>query len=809
MLIKWIRLHNIRSYTDAEVVFPNGSTLLSGDIGCGKSTILLSVEFALFGFIKGEVSGSTLLRKGETSGYVELCFNIENDEIVIKRILKKKKDGISQESGYIILNELKKDSAPVELTAKVVEKLNYPAEIISKKNMIYRYTVYTPQEEMKRIIFESSEERLNTLRKVFGVDKYKLIRENSSLVIKKLKEQCKEIEGFVSDLDLKLKFKMDMEKKKENLVKEMTPLKANLENKKKETIESENAYREKKKQYESYIRLRESFANKDSELKTLERQNADNEKLTAKLKTEIEGMKIEKADLSERDKLEKDIAEQERNIATLGEKKTNGRARLSQIKKKVSDLTTTISKNKDASSEKNALGARITGLKLEIERKESLREMLEENTKQIISIEKKIAEISVNIERSKGIINKMQKLDDCPLCLQKVNHDHKQKITSKEAEEILVNEAVLKDAVEQKAKINSEVAAAKLRIKEIEEKELRLRKFELRMNEIESIGREIASKEKELSEMHIEEEETEKELKALEGINTAELEKKLNDAKLKKKTIDNALTMQKIKEEKENSLKIISVKINSSNSRISEINIEMKSIRMEMDKLSGIDKAISEIERLVSIKKEESKLIELEIAVKNTELNSIIEELKRTSSEIKEKEERKKVLIRKNQLIEWINKSFINMIAVIEKNILGSLYQEFNALFQEWFDVLIEDELISARLDENFTPVVQQNGYETELENMSGGEKTALALAYRLALNKVINEITTEIKTRDLIILDEPTDGFSEQQLDKIRDVLERLDMKQVIIVSHESKIESFVDNVIKITKEEHVSKIA
>ena len=64
------------------------------------------------------------------------------------------------------------------------------------------------------------------------------------------------------------------------------------------------------------------------------------------------------------------------------------------------------------------------------------------------------------------------------------------------------------------------------------------------------------------------------------------------------------------------------------------------------------------------------------------------------------------------------------------------------------------------------------------------------------------------IKTKDIIILDEPTDGFSTEQLDQVRIVLEQLSIKQVIIVSHESKIESFVDNVIRITKDEHVSEI-
>ncbi|MBW3011838.1 hypothetical protein KY311_01505, partial [Candidatus Woesearchaeota archaeon] len=65
------------------------------------------------------------------------------------------------------------------------------------------------------------------------------------------------------------------------------------------------------------------------------------------------------------------------------------------------------------------------------------------------------------------------------------------------------------------------------------------------------------------------------------------------------------------------------------------------------------------------------------------------------------------------------------------------------------------------------------------------------------------------IKTKDIIILDEPTDGFSSAQLDKIRDVLEQINAKQVIIVSHESKIESFVENIIKISKNEHMSVVS
>ena len=56
-----------------KVEFSDGSVMLSGDIGCGKSTILLAAEFALFGIMKGDVSGESLLRNGKNEGNVELC----------------------------------------------------------------------------------------------------------------------------------------------------------------------------------------------------------------------------------------------------------------------------------------------------------------------------------------------------------------------------------------------------------------------------------------------------------------------------------------------------------------------------------------------------------------------------------------------------------------------------------------------------------------------------------------------------------------------------------------------------------------
>ena len=137
----------------------------------------------------------------------------------------------------------------------------------------------------------------------------------------------------------------------------------------------------------------------------------------------------------------------------------------------------------------------------------------------------------------------------------------------------------------------------------------------------------------------------------------------------------------------------------------------------------------------------------------------------------------------------------------METHVMVNIQRNFNLLFQDWFNKLIEDKAINARIDERFSPVIEQNGYGISYEYLSGGERTSVALAYRLSLNKIINTLTEEIKTKDLLILDEPTDGFSTAQMDSIRSILDEVGTKQTIIVSHEPKIEGFVENVIHLEK--------
>ncbi|HLD75637.1 MAG TPA: AAA family ATPase, partial [Candidatus Norongarragalinales archaeon] len=147
-----IQLENLRTYSSAEVVFSPGVTLFEGDVGCGKSTLLYAIEFALFGL--GDLKAGHLLKHGTTVGSVELALEINGKKIRIFRQLEKKKEAARQSPGWIEEDGIRTDYSPEELKSRMLKLLGFRENPSAKAtSWIYRYAVFTPQEEMKDILF--------------------------------------------------------------------------------------------------------------------------------------------------------------------------------------------------------------------------------------------------------------------------------------------------------------------------------------------------------------------------------------------------------------------------------------------------------------------------------------------------------------------------------------------------------------------------------------------------------------------------------------------------------------------------------
>ena len=156
---------------------------------------------------------------------------------------------------------------------------------------------------------------------------------------------------------------------------------------------------------------------------------------------------------------------------------------------------------------------------------------------------------------------------------------------------------------------------------------------------------------------------------------------------------------------------------------------------------------------------------------------------------------------------EWLKGYFVPSVCRMERYVMESLRYDFNESYGEWYSLLVDDPTKTSRIDEKFAPVLEQDGYEQNVESLSGGEKTSVALAYRLAINSTMRRQADILKS-NLLILDEPTDGFSREQMEKVREILDSLRSEQIIMVSHERELEGFVEHVFRVTKSEGSSSV-
>jgi len=678
MRLKKIMLENIRSYRNHEIEFPEGSILLSGDIGSGKTSILLAVEFALFGLQPGQ-KGSSILRNGEQFGKVVMDFEVDGQKIIVERILKRGKS-ISQEECFLSVNGERKETSVMELKSFILHLLSYPSEFSKRQNLLYKFTVYTPQEEMKQIILQDSETRINTLRHIFGIDKYKKIIENASIVASKIREEKRIKEALT----------LNAEQDKFNLASKENDLDARNQN--------------------LFSMEKELFVKTENRKRLQDEKDAIQEKINEKsaFLQEIEKAKI--------------------MISAKNDA-------ISSNMKNRNQLNAQIMEFKDLKFDESEI------LKLEEELKFKKRTKAD-LSESLIKISSEINSLNLKNAENGEVKNRIGSVDICPTCLQEVNVIYKNNIMGK------LNTIIFEN-LKRIESLNSEKSSLQIKMLDIEA--------------------EINWTDKKIQDHRI-------------------MRIKLQDLNEKKTKIAE-LDGSNLKFEKE----------------IFEFKLKISTLENSIIELKKFDAVFEEKQKSFDASLREERLAEIRMAELKKEMEFLSRQISELKEKIKKAEEMKKQVIYLSELENWLTKKFLPLISVIEKNVMTKLKKEFSRLFSEWFSMLVS-ETFNVKLDDNFTPVIEQQDYELDYSYMSGGERTAVALAYRLALNQVINSLLSRIKTKDIVILDEPTDGFSSQQLDKMRDVLLQLNVGQLIIVSHEQKIESFVDNVIRFKKTGGVS---
>jgi DNA repair exonuclease SbcCD ATPase subunit len=133
---------------------------------------------------------------------------------------------------------------------------------------------------------------------------------------------------------------------------------------------------------------------------------------------------------------------------------------------------------------------------------------------------------------------------------------------------------------------------------------------------------------------------------------------------------------------------------------------------------------------------------------------------------------------------------------------------------QQILDSLVgaETPLMNISIDDTYTPYVKSDaGVDREVSNLSGGERTLLAFAYRMGLGQLIMQSRTG-HGLSMLFLDEPTEnlGSEDGSIERLAEAISKFKaIEQIVAVTHSEVFAAKAEHVIILEKEAGVSKVS
>jgi exonuclease SbcC len=702
--------------------------------------------------------------------------------------------------------------SPSEIKERILDILNFKEPPNPRaQSVIYRYAVYTPQEEMKFILAQKPDTRLETLRKAFGIEDYKTAADNAKLISNGIKDKINYLSGQVSDLEQKKASLIELNRKLTDNNRVLA-----LSTEKRAELESAlSKYREKLVNLkEIEFRLRQV----ENEIPHLEKQIKDRDDLITRYQDEIQETEIEnqekfRLEMDELEKIEKPTSispEELKEKIKLIKEAVQNRKELFTTLKLLKENKAVIKEKLEDWKDKTRDDFIKENQELTQKLRES-RDLLSQHQKEVNLILKKIYKLEGQLD---DINNKLENLDElgeiCPICGSPLDDAHKKDLKEERERESRKLNSEIKVLNEVKKKGEEQIEDDNTLIEQIRNELSNYKSIIDKFDELDGVNSRINRVEGNISNiddmlsLNIQEDNDfgnfDQYIQHLE-----DLQEKLN------KYFEAQKSLESIRYQYNKNIEKIERKkseIETLTDKIKQLDVNLTKSKEIIKQLPEIDRKLVEVQSLHDSTDEEYRGVNDKVVETQTLVKRLTEDVHQLDKEIKEKETLHNRLEVLKNYHSWLTDYLIPTLSVIEKHVMQNIHLDFDENFKNWFNLLIDDPSKTGKIDEEFTPIIEQDGFQQEINYLSGGEKTSVALAYRLALNNIVQKVSTGMKS-NLLIMDEPTDGFSKEQLFKIRDILNELNYPQIIIVSHERELESFADNIFQIEKIDGVSEVS
>ncbi len=842
---------------------------LSGNNGVGKSTLLESVTWALWGKSRAK-SDDDLIKLGTEEMWVDFEFELEGSRyrVIRKRIKKKKKKGGFATSGsfdFMIatksadeaegtgsgenqLLEIDNDNwrsvsehSKAETQDRVIEilRMDYDTFVNSaflRQGHADEFTIKKPIER-KAILadilglsyYDQLQERAKELRRSRDIEK-----ESSEQLLESLSEELDSKENFEEE-EKKIKIILDKAQveieAKEKEVEDLTSKRNNLEIKKKETqdltfrideleSEIENLKNEFEEKEQKFQKIKEIIS-KGNEIKRgyreLQELKLENDRLT---KVRIKQFSLE----SQKNQLNNKISDSKKKIEI---EQANI---LEKIKEYEEDVK---NKNKTKKELKESQNKLAEFKKLEGKKEENIKRVQSGSEKktELRTQKSQIQALGLELRQKIETIKKLK--GTCPTCNQKLGDEHKEKVLLDLDKEISNRREEYKKLDEKEKIYDNKILELQNEIKELEQKLIKQKEEERKFYNLEKSLEELVIKEKDLKNLKEKNknlvQEMEKgnfDLESVKELDRVENElKKLIYNENKHKNIEVQINKLMIYDKLHNDL-TLALEQEKGNKEYLEKN---KNDREKKKKLleesrTKREKLIIEVKNLDSIM---SKLIEenkelqelrMQISSIQSEYGAVKEKLDRLKSQETELKDRKKKLKKAstessiyNELAQAFSKTGIQ--AMIIESAIPEIEEEANKLLSKMTDGCMEVKFLTQRekktdgaLQETLDIQIIDEQGNRDYEMFSGGEAFRINFAIRIALSKLLAKRSGA--KLQLLVIDE---GFGTQDSigqEYIIDAINSIkdDFKKILIITHIQSLKDMFQSRIEVTKDEEGS---
>lgn len=135
---------------------------------------------------------------------------------------------------------------------------------------------------------------------------------------------------------------------------------------------------------------------------------------------------------------------------------------------------------------------------------------------------------------------------------------------------------------------------------------------------------------------------------------------------------------------------------------------------------------------------------------------------------------------------------------LVTRALVAAISREAAAIFSE----IVNDHSLHLAWTEDYEILVELGGNVRSFPQLSGGEQMAAAIAVRLALLR-------EVSSLDIAFFDEPTANLDETRREMLADQIVKISgFSQIFVISHDDTFERATDHMIRVYKEDGVSRV-